>query len=176
MPIKLSGKRKRGLDESKRVKTRANSFVVTFFSHWFNSNNFCFPKVGITSDPKKINDSNTSVVDKDKLSTGTIEPDKANRVKADRVQVDRRDKLVKYTVNLAKVDATDANRADKPDIDTKNPAETDAADANRANKSGTSIADPAKTDKVDRSNISLLDPANLAKANGTDKSGTSTVD
>ena len=119
------------MNESKGVKAGANFSEVALFALRFNSINFCFPGVGVTTDGEKADNPNTGAADADKPGKGTVDPKKVNKAK-----VDRADKPSTSIVDLAEVDRAEADRA-----------KTD-----RADKPDTSIADPlVEADRMDKS-------------------------
>ena len=130
MSIQLARKRERGLDKSKRVKAEANSFDVTHFSLWFNSINFCLPRVGVITNSEKADNLNTDIADVNKLDIGKIDPKKADKDKVDGADAERADKPGTSTTNLVKID-----EVDKPDTGLAHPANSaDLTEANGADK------------------------------------------
>ena len=149
MLIQLAEKRKRGLNGSRRVKAEANFSDVALFSLWFNLINFCLPRIGVTTNPEKANNPNTSIADANKLDTGTIDLEEADGAKADRADVKGVEKLGTgktdpVEANRVETDRAEENRADKPDIRPVDPAEADGAD-----EQGTGTVDLAEPDKAE---------------------------
>ncbi len=122
LPIRLAGKRRRSSDGSRGVKAEANSSEITLFSFWFNSHNFRLPRIGVTTNVEKTNDSNIDAIDADKLGTGTTNSEEADRAEIDVVEA-----------GGAEADRAKADRA-----------ETDRAEADRADEPSTSIKALAK--------------------------------
>ncbi len=99
MPIWLAGKRRGGLDRSRKVKARANSSKVAFFYLWFNSINFRLLRVSVTTDAEKADDPNIGVADVDKPGMSIADLEEGDRVETDRVEI-----------NGAEVDIVEADR------------------------------------------------------------------
>ena len=172
MPIRLAGKKKRGLDGSKKVKAGVNSSDIAFFFFWFNSINFCLPGVIVTTNPEKADNPNTSIADADKLDTDTADLEKADEAEADRADTKKVEEPGTGIANSAEAEEVETDRTEV------NKAEANRAEANRAEIDGLKVdgaeADKvevkkAKVDEVDEPNTNLLDPADPAEADGADK-------
>ncbi len=155
MLIQLARKRKRGSNESREVKVRANSSELIFFSFWFNSINFCLPGVDITTDAKKADNLNTSTTDADKPVIGIEDLEEVDGVERDGAEIDKVYELSTSTTDQAKADRADANRTDKLNID---------------------IADSMEADGADKLDTGLVNLTDLMEADGANKPDTDTAD
>ena len=169
MPIQPTGKKKRGLNGSIEIKAEANFSDIAFFSLWFNLINFCLSGIGVTINPKKIDDQNTGAIVADKSDTS-----RANLLEADKAEADRADVKKAHKFSMGKLDPAEANGTET------DRAEVDQVDADRIEADGTKAngakVDAAEEDIANKPDISPTDPANLAKADGADEWGTGIAD
>lgn len=155
------------MDKSRRVEAGANSSEVARFSLWFNSINFCFFEVVVTTDAKKADNLNTDVADVEKPSKGITDLEKADGAKVDRIEADEVDKPGTGIADPAKVNGAVVDRVEKPGTDITNLVEVDGAD--KLNTDPAVLADPVEVDEADKPDTGMAD---RTEVDGADKPNT----
>lgn len=72
------------MDKSREIKAEANSSEIAHFSFWFNSINFCFSEVCVTTNTEKEDNPNMDTADAQEPSLNIVNTENVGGAEVDR--------------------------------------------------------------------------------------------